>query len=321
MTRLRIQTPSRLHFGLFSWGPDAIRQFGGVGLMIDDPGLSITAEPAEDWAAEGPLADRALRVAREVARRLHDRNPRPLRFQIEHAPREHAGLGTGTQLSLGIARLVAEQVGWPEAPLNVLAEWTGRGRRSGVGLHGFALGGLIVDGGRRSEDGVPPLITRMEFPAAWKALVVIPPAETGLSGTREVEAFTRLPAVPDAVTDRLCRLVLLGMLPAIAEGDLVAFGAALTAIQLHVGRLFAPAQHGRIYASPDAEPIVAHLRSEGLAGVGQSSWGPTLYGFGDFDAERRAAILKRLQERFDLAREAAFWTQGSHSGARLERLG
>ena len=39
MTRCRLRTPSRLHFGLFGWGPEARRQFGGVGLMVDDPGL------------------------------------------------------------------------------------------------------------------------------------------------------------------------------------------------------------------------------------------------------------------------------------------
>ena len=45
MTRLlRILTPSRLHFGLLGWGPQAPRQFGGVGLMVERPGLEIVAE-------------------------------------------------------------------------------------------------------------------------------------------------------------------------------------------------------------------------------------------------------------------------------------
>src|SRR4051794_19352028 len=51
MTGLRLQTPSRLHFGLLSWGSESSRQFGGVGLMIDAPGLEIHAEPAGSWRA------------------------------------------------------------------------------------------------------------------------------------------------------------------------------------------------------------------------------------------------------------------------------
>jgi beta-RFAP synthase len=288
--------------------------------MIDRPGLEITAEESPDWAAEGPLADRALRIARDFADKLEGRPARPAILRIRRAPAEHVGLGTGTQLSLAVGRLVAELAGWSAPPLATLAEHTGRGRRSGIGLHGFSHGGLLVDGGRRGPEGFPPLVARLEFPADWHALIVIPPGDSGLSGGREVEAFAKLPPVPDAVTDRLCRLVLLGILPAVAERDLVAFGAALSAIQLHVGRLFAPAQGGRLYASPAAEAIVATLRSEGLSGVGQSSWGPTLYAFDAAGPQRRGEILQRLGERFGLGPDEAFWAQGSHAGARLERL-
>ncbi len=39
--RIRIRTASRLHFGLLGWGPEARRQFGGIGLMIDSPGIEL----------------------------------------------------------------------------------------------------------------------------------------------------------------------------------------------------------------------------------------------------------------------------------------
>ena len=47
---------------------------------------------------------------------------------------------------------------WPaiaDPSLETLARLSGRGRRSGIGLHGFFHGGLIVDGGRRDE-AIPP---------------------------------------------------------------------------------------------------------------------------------------------------------------------
>ncbi|HEX8201242.1 MAG TPA: beta-RFAP synthase, partial [Isosphaeraceae bacterium] len=149
MSGLRLRTPSRLHFGLLAWGPGAPRQFGGVGLMIDRPGLELTARAAATWQAEGPLADRALGIAGRVAGSLASRGSAvpAARLTIQRAPPEHVGLGTGTQLSLGVARVLAELSGLEDLTAEELAELTGRGLRSGIGLHGFAHGGLIVDGG------------------------------------------------------------------------------------------------------------------------------------------------------------------------------
>lgn len=320
MTRLQIRTPSRLHFGLLSWGVDAPRQFGGVGLMIDRPGLTISAEPAASWTASGPLARLVRKTAAQVVERLMMRNGRvvpPLRLRVEQAPAEHMGLGVGTQLSLAIAQLIATVADVPAMPVAELAMLAGHVSRSGIGLHGFALGGLIVDGGRRTPGSFPPLLTRIEFPADWQVLVVLPPGPRGLSGAAEAEAFAMLPPLPDAVADRLCRLVLMGLLPAVVEHDLAAFGAAVTAIQFHVGRGFAPAQNGSLYARPDLEPIIDFLRENGLHSAGQSSWGPALYAFSNAAPDHRAALLIGLCDRFQLNPGAAFWTQATHHGAFL----
>lgn len=320
MSPLCIATPSRLHFGLLALGPAAPRRFGGVGLMIDRPGLLLSARPAERWAADGPHADRALRFARLVAEELADdgQRPRPARFTIHHAPAEHVGLGTGTQLGLAVARIVAEHAGLADLPVARLAALAGRGLRSGIGLHGFARGGLIVDGGRRRGDdqGTPPLLCRHELPDDWRVLVVLPGPAPGLHGDDEVRAFADLPPIADAETDRLCRLVLLGMLPAVVERDLDGFGRALTELQHEVGRIFSPAQRGPL-AHPDSAAIVRFLRADGLHGVGQSSWGPALYAFSNDDAATRERFLQRLHVRFDLAPGSAFWAAPSRSGAIL----
>jgi beta-RFAP synthase len=176
-----------------------------------------------------------------------------------------------------------------------------------------------VDGGRRLEGTPPPLIARLDWPGAWSALVILPPVAAGLHGAEEIHAFAKLPPIPDAVTDRLCRLILLGLLPSVAEEELATFGESLTELQRLVGECFAPAQHG-IYAHPEIDAIVVELRSLGLHGVGQSSWGPAIYGFSDTPAEERARVLKRVMTRFDLGPSAAFWTQGKNEGAALKAL-
>ncbi|WP_435016483.1 beta-ribofuranosylaminobenzene 5'-phosphate synthase family protein [Tundrisphaera sp. TA3] len=319
MTRLTLHAPSRLHFGLLAWGPDAPRQFGGVGLMVAEPGLELVATPAPAWSSSGPLSGRILETAARVSGLLQARGMEapPLDLAVRGVAREHVGLGLGTQVGLGVARLICRAAGWADPPAEELARLAGRGLRSGIGLHGFAQGGLIVDGGRRSSEGIPPLLARLEFPADWLVLLVVPRHAAGLHGEGERRAFADLPPFPESLTDRLCRLVLLGMLPAVVERDLDAFGAALDELQRRVGEGFAPAQGG-IYARPEAAPILDHLRAEGLRGVGQSSWGPTLYGFADAPSEAdRAAILARLRDRFRLAADEAFWTHASTRGAEV----
>ena len=125
---IRIRTPSRLHFGLFSlpsanssaWlnqeGEATLprRQFGGVGLMIDKPGIELTVEAATTWSAEGPLggarpALRANSIARAVG--IHE----TFQIHIESAAPEHVGLGTGTQLGLAVARAIAASTDRPSA--------------------------------------------------------------------------------------------------------------------------------------------------------------------------------------------------------------
>src|SRR5215207_1822870 len=61
----RVTTGSRLHFGLLRPPPaGGGRGFGGCGLMVEAPAVRVAVGPARDWSAAGPLADRALAVAR-----------------------------------------------------------------------------------------------------------------------------------------------------------------------------------------------------------------------------------------------------------------
>jgi beta-ribofuranosylaminobenzene 5'-phosphate synthase len=318
MTGIRIRTPSRLHFGLLGWGPSASRHFGGVGLMIDAPGIELIAEPSSSWTVEGPLAIRVEPLVTRLRERMRQTGVTlpPARIQVVRAPREHIGLGVGTQLSLAAVRVVLELAGVTEPAVDQLARLTGRGYRSGIGLHGFQHGGLIVDGGRNRETEVPPLLARVPFPENWSILIVQPPGPSGLHGPDEVRAFADLPPIAQEVTDQLCRLVLLGILPAVIERDLPAFGAALSELQARVGACFAPAQGG-IYTSPTAATIVEELKMLGFVGVGQSSWGPSLYGFTERTGSVIDTLTDRLRKQFDLDESAALWTRATNQGARV----
>jgi beta-RFAP synthase len=313
-----------LHFGPLAWGAEAGRRFGGVGLMIEEPGITLRAQRADDWAITGMInlrpraSDFASRVLFQLARKMDRARAMATLLHIEKGAPEHVGLGTGTQLGLAIARAITLVNGRGELPVDRLASLTGRGGRSGIGILGFRHGGLIVDGGHRSPGSMPPMIAHATFPEDWAVLVVIPNAPGGLHGEAERAAFKALPPIPEAITDRLCRLVLLGLLPSVADRDLPAFGAALVEVQEHVGRWFAPAQGGGLFAGPEVEEVARFLVGRDLQGVGQSSWGPALYGFDDGPEDRRAALLAEVRERFHLRASRAFWTRASRSGASVE---
>jgi beta-RFAP synthase len=313
---LRIETPSRLHFGLLGWGRHARRQFGGLGLMIDRPGLEMVVEPHDRWEATGSQAARSLEVARDLASTLAARGHPvgPLRITHIRIPTPHTGLGVGTQLSLAVGRALTEFAGRSGVPALELAALVGRGRRSGIGLHGFDRGGLIVDGGRSGPNDIPPLIARLDFPREWWTLVVVPEVISGLHGQDEVRAFHVLPDMPPTHTDRLCRLVLLDLLPAVAEADLGAFGTALGQIQQLVGEAFAPVQGG-CFARPETAALAHTMTDLGLKGVGQSSWGPALYGFSADGPERREEARRALIARHGLSEQSVIWTTASTHGA------
>ena len=95
-----------------------------------------------------------------------------------------------------------------------------RGRRSGIGIHGFESGGLIVDGGRRSESEIPIRLFQSPFPSSWSILLIVSEVASPLHGPAELQAFRELPPLASSLTDRLCGLVLLGLLPAVHETDL-----------------------------------------------------------------------------------------------------
>jgi beta-RFAP synthase len=320
---IRVRTASRLHFGLLSLaaddsaGPVPPRRYGGAGLMVESPGLELTAAPAPAWTAEGPLAARALDFARRFADSLDqdriDGDRPPQRLTVVRAAAEHAGLGTGTQLGLAAARALSRAWGLDlDAP--ELARRAGRGLRSGVGVHGFAHGGFLIDAGRRSAGGLAPLAARVAFPDDWRVVLLRPPAALGLHGPGEREAFARLPG-DDARTEALCRLALLGLLPALAEQDLRAFGEALYEYNRRAGEGFAAVQGGP-YAGPFAPEAVAWARRRGVRGAGQSSWGPTVFAV-VADQEGAERLVEAARAEFGPAIEALA-TQGRNGGAAVE---
>jgi beta-RFAP synthase len=292
---IRVVAPSRLHFGLLSVPVEGLsRRFGGVGLMIDEPGVAVRVEPASAWSASGPCAERALAYAQTAF------PGDPLRVTVERCPPEHVGLGVGTQLGLAVARAVTAVRGLPDPGAVALARAVGRGERSGIGVHGFARGGLIVEGGKRDADAPSVLLARYDFPEDWRIVLARPQvASSPWTGPRERQAFARARQTDTmlALTERMCRVLVLGLLPGLLERDCATFGDALHEYNRLAGRMFADDQGGD-YASAEVNELIATVRGVGVRGVGQSSWGPTVFAIcPDEDAANRLRAELRMRDQ------------------------
>ncbi len=298
-----IETGSRLHFGLLSFGHRACQPFGGLGLMIDSPTLRLTIEAAAQFECCGQLAERV----RQFAIQWHDANKSEslpaCRLTCWQHPRPHTGLGVGTQLAMSAARLLDRWTGRPDRSAIELAHSVGRGKRSAIGTHGHLHGGLLYEQGKPDPQSVAPLADRVQFPSSWRVVCVCHSDQQGLSGRIERSAFDRLPPVPLEITDYLRRLVEEHLLPAARERDFPSFAAGLYRYGRTAGNLFAPVQQGP-FASERLADWVRLLRDRNVAGVGQSSWGPTLFAVQasqDAAEELRDWIQHRLRERHEQA--------------------
>lgn len=312
-----VEAPARLHFGVLDLRGSLGRRFGGLGAAIPSPSLLIEVAPSTGGVrAEGPDADRAAAFARRFLE--HHGVREGARVVVHRSIPAHSGLGSGTQLGLAVARALAEVHGLPAEP-TALATAVSRGRRSAIGTWAFALGGFIVEGGRRpGDDGVAPLIGRYEVSPGWRCVVAIPPGSPGLSGEAEAAAFAQLPPPPQGEVERVSHLVLMQLLPALVQGDIASFGGALSEVQRITGAWFAP-QQGGVFAPGAGEALVAKLAEWGAAGVGQSSWGPAVYGL--VEGEAAAGALSARCREFLGGNGLIFEGGFARCGARLSRGG
>ncbi len=313
---IEVVAPSRLHFGMVSFGQPGARQFGGVGVMVNQPGLRLRLTAAERFEACGPASDRARGVVERIARvEKLDRLP-ACRIEILSAPPQHVGLGTGTQLALAVtAAMNAFQGGGAMEPA-ALAALAARAERSAIGTYGFALGGLLVEAGKLAGEALSPLDARVELPADWRFVLIWPNDERGLSGEDERMAFRDLPPVPQATTAHLLAEVSNELLPAASAGQFERFSESLYRFGHEAGMCFAARQKGA-FASPWSARLIHAIRDLAVRGVGQSSWGPAVFALVDTPA--RASEFSATIRGYVDSNATVLVAEPNRTGARITR--
>ena len=289
-----MKTPSRLHFSMIDLRGDLGRIHGSVGVTIDRPNIVLKVRTAPEVRVIGPRAERMKAFAKTVLSGSGIKGGAEL--EIVSDIREHSGFGSGTQLGLAVGTALSELYGLVLSTEEIALK-LGRSMRSGIGTYAFKHGGFLIDGGRsvNRKNVIPPLLFRSDVPEDWLFVIGLPSMEQSHSGLVENDAFRRLEPPPESLMGEISRVILMQMIPAILEEDIVAFGGAMTAIDLKFGEFWEQVQGGR-FSHPLIEAGVGFLQENGAHGVGQSSWGPAFYGLAE--GERQARTLASRLEGF-----------------------
>jgi beta-RFAP synthase len=311
---VEVFAPARLHLGFLDVSGSLGRPFGSLGLAIEGIGTRIRLSRASERADAQQISERTRRLLALLSERHATLGP--LHLSVLETIPEHIGLGSGTQLDLAMAAGMVSLAG-ERASARSLAERVERGARSGIGVGAFETGGFLVDGGKGSGDEPAPIVARVAFPEAWRVILIFDHERRGLFGEAEKAAFRALPTFPADAAAHLSHLTLLRLLPGLTEVAFDPVAEAIGEISARMGDYFAPVQGGR-FASPRVSRALAWLGEQGLAGIGQSSWGPTGFALTPTEANARR-IADALSSRLDDANISLKICAGRNRGAEIRR--
>lgn len=317
MEKFWVKTGARLHLGQLDLNGSLGRLYGGIGLAIDQPQLEVVAEKKSNLSCVS--SDNIEKRLENISLKYLEYYGLPgVKIELVQSLPSHSGLGSGTQLSLALGFAITRVYGLKPS-LKEMASITDReSSRSGIGVAAFEQGGFLIDGGKtvskfeeRGTFDVPPILARIPFPEDWSIILALPYKDERMFGSKEVMAFNSLSPMDEQISGCICRLLVMKLLPSLLEKDLESFGRAVIEIQEKVGKYFVPVQGGQ-YASAQGSRIAEYMLSQGATGVGQSSWGPTIYGF--IRQEKQEGLLERTR-RF-LGDKGLVWAaSGRNQGA------
>jgi len=188
-----------------------------------------------------------------------------------------------------------------------------------VGTYGFCAGGCIADDGKLPNEPLGRLRCRTDVPENWRFVLIRPAEEKGLCGAEETRAFGGLPSVAPEVSERLLELMTDRIIPACESEDFEGFCSAVYEYGLEAGNCFVKCQGGP-FASPRLEKLVNSIRRLGYSGVGQSSWGPTLFVVTEHQEAAEQLVLALNQWDDDGVRDWEIGiTRPDNQGARIHR--
>lgn len=296
-----VSVPSRVHMTLIDLGQHGYRRNGGIGFAVESPARDFMFSRTTDFDIRklvelGYVRDdiSQLRLVLADAKRKYGMHY-SITLDSAKGSGRHIGTGSGTAVTLACLEALFHLNGIPIEPIE-LAQLSGRGGASGIGIHTYFYGGFVVDIGRKFDKcmikgsdetqnhiKLPQLLTRYSMPN-WRIGLLFPPLPP-LTHAQEKSVFESLSTNPIPLLD-VCETsyhCLFGSTAAVVTADFESFCDSVNALQKTAWKIREINAHGNVIAS-----IMERMRNLGCDCVGLSSMGPGLYFLAtEFDKVKR----------------------------------
>lgn len=319
--KVQVSAPARLHLGDFD--PFGIGRFGYAPMLaIDKPRTVVQTSKFASIqidSGNGEVKGYAEKIVKAF-------NLDGVKISVISTPPRHSGFGSTTQLYLSIGKAITSLYDLKVESRDIIKI---AGKTTVGGLYIFQQGGFVLAGGlkvkqsddkffEKEEPMIPPLILRLKFPKDWRFIVIVPKTNPSLHGESEDKTFKELreKKPPLKLIHKAYFILSSKLIPSILDGNPRDFGDALTQLQSLAGRIYKPVQGSDF--NPLSQWIIPIIKRSGAQGFGQSSWGPTVYGFiEDEDRAKRIAkkIVVQVKNQADI-----FIAKADNSGARMKIL-
>ncbi|NHJ04720.1 MAG: hypothetical protein EAX90_07850 [Candidatus Heimdallarchaeota archaeon] len=302
---ISVQTPCRLHFGLIDLNGELGRINGGLGVALQKPFWKIICN-SDSKENQSELEDKIFFAIKKFDEYFQTET-NEFFIQIKEKIPRHVGLGSNTQFLLALGKLLSKFHGI-NPTIQEIARAVQRGGASGIGVAAFEKGGIILDGGHSfgigkqtesflpssiSKAPPPPVIFRHFPPKDWQFILLTPAINLGSHGDEEVKLFCEKCPIPASNVEKLSRLILMKILPALVENDIKEFGLGLTEMQTKFERFGMER-----YDVGFSNEILLELRKhQKVFGSGISSFGPTIFALTN-TKQNANLILKEFKENF-----------------------
>lgn len=300
---LRITAFPRLHLTLIGMNEKCYRINGGIGFAINDPQLNLRINPSgffqlidtrDTQLSQYQYDALSQNIEKARSQNLFKNN---ITVEISGEMGTHYGFGSETLIRLSCLEALFILNDCKYDP-KLLISLSGRGGTSGIGIHTYFEGGMILDIGRKHEGGpfnpssyaenrkkVPLLLKRTPMPK-WNIGLCIPSEIPSKSVSEEKEFFDKTcPIEITQVYETLYHAVF-GLNAAIEENDKLTFCKALKNIQNCAWKHAERKQYG-----VELSCLENNLYNCGAMAVGMSSLGPSLF----FIADDIPSVINKMQ--------------------------
>lgn len=288
MQIITINLPFRIHINLHALHCCSLRKNGGIGFSVD-AGCKLRVKEGELNQIKAKDFCTDINKLKSIESKLNQIKveynlERSVEIEVSGGLFFHCGLGVGSALTLAAIECLFK-VNNKDMSREKLSKLSSRGGTSGIGVHSYFDGGLIVDAGIQ-QDGIEHLPSRLSTPKEiplklinidlpnWKCIFVIPKHCNYVCGKEESDFFKSNTPIEPSEAYRATYLSLMGVLPSIIESNFEGFKKSISAIQKSAWK------KTEIENTSDFSKSLIELGEKHEIATGLSSLGPGVYFIG-----------------------------------------